>query len=641
MTTVGSGFTTPVALAIDGARNLYVSDAGTNQVVQIAIPAGQQTPILSGLTQAGGVAVDPGGSLYAADTGAGTITRVPNISGALNKNFQSPLGALVAKPVAIAVDSNGNLYAADAADATVKEANRSAGALSFGNVNVGKPSSAISANLSDGGTSALTLSTPYYTASGSGVSSFAVQSTSTCSNGATVNAGVACTVASIFTPQSAGALSETLTFASNATNTGSLVLSGNGVNFSASTLVIAVTAPSGAISYGQSVTFGATLTPAAGSVGTPHGTVTFYVDSVPQAPATLSNEAASLTLTSLTGGAHVITATYNGDPADNFASSASNTLNITVGTAATTTSVVTITAALLYTNPTSTNPGTAVTLTVTIAPSVTGTPTGSVTFTSGSTILGSAAVTPLTVGGVVVGGQASLTSSTLALGTYNITATYTGDTNYNGSASASTVQLLITNPTVTMSASTLNITGNGSPVTITLNSIAGFGQSATASNTVDLACSGLPEYAVCSFTPGFVAFQAGQAPPVTMLVLINQPPVIPPTAAGIAGIPHLPGRPEMEGLIGLCLLLPGALLGFALRRARRANRAVWRGAMLALLLLGCSMIGMNGCGGINGMTFTTPAGQSTITVMATVTPSSPTPTPAPVQTLQFTLTVNK
>lgn len=634
VTTVGSGFTTPVSVAVDTANNLYVSDAGTEEVVQVALQTSQQTTILSGLKEAAGVAVDASGSVYAADTGSGTITRVPSISGVLNKNFESTLGTVVAKPVAIALDGSGNVYAVDEADAIVAESNRTAGSLNFGNVNVLAASASVSANVSDGGTAAMMLGTPDYTESGLNPASFAVQTSSTCASGASVNAGGSCSVTVIFTPQASGAESETLAFSSNAQNSATLLMSGSGTQLTNSVLTIAVTSPAGTPAYGQAITVGATLTPDAGGTATPMGTVTFYVDSVPQQPVTLTNDAASIVLTGLTGGAHVLSASYSGD--DAYASSASANLDITISTAATVTSVVTVTAP--YSNPTSANPGGSVTLSATVAPANGGTPTGTVTFYSGTTPLGSAPVVAAVVNGAP-GGQATLTTTTLPLGNYNVTATYSGDSNFTGSSSASSVSLLISNATITMTASSLAIAGDGPPVTITLGSIAGFGQSTTEPSTVSLACTGLPTYATCSFSPAFATPTQGAPEQIALNVLINQPPPIPPTPAGFAGIPNFSGRPGLTGLIGLCMLVPGVLLGLALRRARRGNNRVWRMTAILLLMLGSCMAGMSGCGS-SGKVFDTPKGTSNFTVTATISASPAAPNPPPVQTLTFTLTVN-
>lgn len=637
VTTVGSGFTTPVAVAVDNAGNLYVSDAGTNSVVQIAIPTSQQTTILSGLKAAAGVAVDAGGSLYAADSGNGTITRVPNINGVLNKNFETSLGTVVAKPVAIALDGTGNLYAADQTDASVAESNRTAGLLNFGKANVLASSTAVSANASNGGTAALAFNTPYETASGAGIASFSLQNSTTCAGGATLNPGAACNVAAIFTPAAVGVQSETLAFSSNALNSASLTLTGIGTQLTTSTLVIAVTSPSGTPAYGQPVTVSATLTPAAGGVGTPTGTITFYVDAVPQTPVPLTKNAASITLTALTGGPHVLSASYSGD--NNDASSASANLHIAIGTSATVTSAVSITAP--WFNPTSANPGQSVTLSATVALTVTGTPTGTVTFTSGGATLGSAQVLPATVNGVP-GGQATLTISTLAVGSYNIVATYGGDQNFTASTSLSAVPLLISNATVTMAASSTDITGGGPPVTLTFGPVAGFGQNASEPGTVSLACSGLPKYATCSFSPAFVIFPKGSTTPqtVALTVVINQPPPIAPSTAGLGAIPHLPGRPGLQAFIGLCLFVPGILLGLARKRVWRSRNSVWRTTLVLLLMLGACIAGTSGCNSTSGTVFTTPAGTSHFTVTATITPSTAAPNPPPAQTLQFTLTVN-
>jgi len=637
VTTVGSGFTTPVAVAVDNARNLYVSDAGTNSVVQVAIPTSQQNTILSGLTAAAGVAVDAGGSLYAADSGSGTITRVPNINGVLNKNFETSLGTVVAKPVAIALDSTGNLYAADKADASVAESNRAAGLLNFGKANVMASSTAVSANASNGGTAALAFNTPYETASGAGMASFTLQSSTTCAGGATLNPGAACSVAAIFTPAAAGVQSETLAFSSNALDSASLTLTGIGTQLTTSTLAIAVTSPTGTPAFGQPVTVSATLTPAAGGVGTPTGTVTFFVDAVPQTPVPLTKNAASITLTGLTGGPHVLSASYSGD--NNYASSASTNLPISIGTSATVTSAVSMTAP--WANPTSANPGQSVTLSATVALTVAGTPTGTVTFTSGGATLGSAPVLPVKINGAA-GGQATVTISTLALGSYNVVATYSGDQNFTASTSLSTVPLLISNATVTMTASSANITGGGAPVILTFGPVAGFGQNASEPGTVSLACSGLPKYATCSFSPAFVTFPTGSTTPqtVALTVVINQPPPIAPSAAGLGSIPHLPGHPGLRALIGLCLFVPGVLLGFARKRARRGGNSVWGTALVLLLMLGACIAGTSGCGSTSGTIFTTPAGTSQFTVTATITPTTAAPNPPPAQTLQFTLTVN-
>ncbi|HLU08507.1 MAG TPA: Ig-like domain repeat protein, partial [Oceanobacillus sp.] len=64
--------------------------------------------------------------------------------------------------------------------------------------------------------------------------------------------------------------------------------------------------------FGEAVTFTATVTSAS---GTPTGTVTFSIDGVSQAPVSLASGQASFTTSSLSVGAHTITASYSGEGA--------------------------------------------------------------------------------------------------------------------------------------------------------------------------------------------------------------------------------------------------------------------------------------------------------------------------------------
>jgi hypothetical protein len=72
--------------------------------------------------------------------------------------------------------------------------------------------------------------------------------------------------------------------------------------------------------------------------------------------------------------------------------------------------------------------GQAKTLTATVAavPPGAGTPTGTVSFFDGATLLGT---------GTLAGGIATLTTSTLAVGSHSLTAVYNGSSNFTGSTS--------------------------------------------------------------------------------------------------------------------------------------------------------------------------------------------------------------
>jgi sugar lactone lactonase YvrE len=636
VTTFGSGFTKPVALAVDNTgQNVYVSDSG--KVIQVGIYSSTQTTVLSGLTTSAGVAVDPAGDLFAVDSGAATITRLPFINGGVNKNFLTVLPAIVKAPSAIALDNSGNLYVTDITNAVAATSQRSAGLLNYGNVNVSATSSTVSAQISDGGNAGFVFSTPPYKQSGS-TSSFSAQASSTCTAAAALSSGQSCTLAANFTPLARGVQSDTLTFSSTAANASSLILTGSGTQLTTSTLALSVTSPATPPTYGRTVVVQAALTPQAGGIGTPSGTVTFYLDTVPQAPVTISGNAASFSFVGLTGGQHAITASYSGD--SNYAYSASSPLAVTVGTS-TTVTVLTITPpSNQYTNPTSANLGQTVTFTAVVSPSLPGTPTGTVTFFNGTTNLGTANVLPQ--GPQAAYGAATLTLTTLALGQYNIAAVYNGDPNYSGSTSIQTVALLISYPTIGTSASTLNIVGGGAPVTITFASIAGFGASGgtgTGSpNTVSLTCAGLPQYATCSFQPAYAVVEPGTPVNVLMSVVINQPPVIAPGSASIGTLPTRPGSVSLKGILLSVLLLPPLLFG---RRGTRKGILALRGStVLACLLLSACFAALSGCGTSTGAAFTTPKGTSKFTVTATIASNPVAPNPPPAQTLTFNLTVN-
>ena len=101
--------------------------------------------------------------------------------------------------------------------------------------------------------------------------------------------------------------------------------------------------------------------------------------------------------------------------------------------------------------------GQSVTFTATVTSQGAGTPTGTVTFSDGSTVLGTS---PLT------GGTATFSDAMLALGLHFINAVYSGDANFSGS-SASLNQTVNQATTSTTLTSNLNPSGLDSPVTFT------------------------------------------------------------------------------------------------------------------------------------------------------------------------------
>ena len=186
------------------------------------------------------------------------------------------------------------------------------------------------------------------------------------------------------------------------------------VTAAVTTVVTSSTNPS---TYGQAVSFTATLT---SSIGPPPDgeTVTFMKGAAVLGTGTLANGLATFTTSSLTPGTYSVKAVYAGDAT--FAASSSAVLKQTVNKAATTIA--------LTSSPNPSTKGTAVTFTATVS-SDAGTPTGSVTFASDGTTLGSKSLSS---------GGAILKTSALTTGSHNITATYNGSSNFATSTTSLT-----------------------------------------------------------------------------------------------------------------------------------------------------------------------------------------------------------
>lgn len=225
----------------------------------------------------------------------------------------------------------------------------------------------------------------------------------------------------------------TATFAGDANNNASVATLTQLINKNSPSLTVVTSGPS---NYGNTVTLTTAVPP-----GTT-GTVTLTSGGVTVGSGTISpGGTVVITTSSLPVGSDTITATYGGDSTNNPATgSVTQTVSKTSPTSTLTSSL----------NPA--NPGTPVTFTDTLPPSINGT----VTFTSGSTVLGSS---------TIVNGVATLTTSSLPLGSDPITATFAGDTNNNGSVATLTQTISKNSPSLIVSTS--GPSTYGSPVTIT------------------------------------------------------------------------------------------------------------------------------------------------------------------------------
>jgi hypothetical protein len=195
---------------------------------------------------------------------------------------------------------------------------------------------------------------------------------------------------------------------------------------------------------GQAVTLTATVTPAFG--GVPTGAMTFKTGTTVLSAVAVAGGSASYTTDSLPLGSTSITAAYSGDT--NFGTS-SKSLSQKVNKFATATA--------LNSNLNPSAFGQAITFTATVSSSGP-TPSGSVEFRAGTTVLGTR---------TLAGGTATFTTSALNVGTYSMKAVYSGD----GSSAASTspaVSQKVTKAATNMSlVSSLNPSAIGQSVTFT------------------------------------------------------------------------------------------------------------------------------------------------------------------------------
>jgi hypothetical protein len=326
-------------------------------------------------------------------------------------------------------------------------------------------------------------------------------------------------------------------------------------------------------------------TVANGGTQNPTGVVTFTEDSAPVGTGTLNaNGVATLSLPSLTVGSHTFVASYAGDA-----------LNLP-SVSAPFTQVVQLrpTTDVLTTSQSSLTGGQQLTLISVIHPTGAAgsvAPTGRVTFMDGSTTLATSAVDGTGVATVTV-----LLSGSSA----NLSSTYSGDANYASSSSSPiTVPIgpapdfsLQATPTTWQMQSKQHLAIN-----VTLTSVKNF------TDTLVLGCSGLPQYATCSFSQDKTNLPAGGSLSVNLTVDTGNP-LLGGTQAHYDGVP--------KAKIAFACLFPGSLafglLAFRLRRTR------WAGGLLLVVVLAMTAA-LSGCGSIQNSG--TPPGTYNFLVTAT------------------------
>jgi len=230
------------------------------------------------------------------------------------------------------------------------------------------------------------------------------------------------------------------------------------------TLSVSSSQPSSTV--GQSVTFTSQITPASGGTNALAGeTVTFKDGATIIGTGTINASGTATIFTStLSAGAHTITAVYNGDPAQ--FSGSSGTANQQVKNT-TTTNV-----------SSSANPavvGTSLTFTAAVIPG-----TGSASALAGGTVQFLDGVTLLGTGILNAGGLATFSTAGLALGSHTISAAYTGAPLFLGSTSSTLTETVAKKSAITLRSSaapstvgknvnfTATVTGSGGTPTGTV-----------------------------------------------------------------------------------------------------------------------------------------------------------------------------
>jgi hypothetical protein len=490
----------PSSVALDSAGNLYIADSGNNRVRKVDTTAHISTFAGSansgslgdgGLATAAelysplGVACDPAGNVYIADArnyevrkvsaASGMITTVAGSygnstygdgkspytygNGQLGENYTGngiASGAGIYAPYGVAVDAAGNLLIAEYFDHLIREVYANSATLFFNTElwenQVSTPQNQIIEN--DGNQAmSLTAFTPDANA--------AVNTAgSTCAASVAVDAQ--CHVAVEFAPTDANPPNPLV---GNVTVTGNpadspLNIAAVGQSLGLNGAIVTLSSNQNPSVYGQAVTLNVSVRQDPNSSkGTPTGTVTFSdtfggVTSPLGTTQTLgANGNASLQISTLAVGTHVITANYSGDTY--YSASSSNPLSQVVQEQ--------VTVALSSSSPNDTSTfGTNVIFTATVAVSGGITPGGSVSFYNGATYLGS--------GSLNGSGVATYSTATLPVGANPITATYTDVNNVTGTSSPLTQT--VKQQTTTSVVSSVNPSIFGSPVLFTATVVA-------------------------------------------------------------------------------------------------------------------------------------------------------------------------
>jgi sugar lactone lactonase YvrE len=597
----------PGPIALDAAGNIFFADTGNHRIRRIDAATAIITTVAGNGTQGfssdgtlatsasidspAGIALDATGDIYLADTHNQRIRRIDAVTGVITTvagtgqlafagDGSAASTAAIALPHGITVDSAGNLYLSDFGNQRIRRIDALTGNITTiagegTQTFAGDGSPAITASFDT--PRAVTLSpTNLVTLSDTGnarirqidaagiihpIGGLGNTAPGTLNlTGPSVTAyGGGSVTATLVTSPATGAITFFDTTALNTITLATVTLAGNAASSSTSSLraglhSLSATYPGDALhAPARSSALALTVSPAP-AAATPVAATILYGQPIPALTGTLTgvlpqdagNVAVAFSTTAVPlspAAAYPIAATLSGTAAGNYA--------LTVTPAPFT--IAQAPSASTLTDPlTSVVSGTPVSLSVYVASTTSGTPTGSVTLFDGVSSVATASL---------VGGYATLSTSTLSLGTHTLTGGYAGDQNFLPSTSNPVVESITGAGTsdFTLTATTpTNVTiPSGSAASYTF-AVATTGPA--LSSPITLAATGLPTGAIASFSP---AYLPPGSTPTTFTLSIQTP-----TAALGRTMPFV-----------CALILPLLLV----RRTRRSSLLL----LLAISLAGC------------------------------------------------------
>ena len=140
--TLGSGFSYPQGVAVNGRGDVFVADSVNHAVKRIVASGGVVSgssmvkTVGSGFSTPSAVAVDGSGDVFVADSGNSTVKEIVAVGGGVSSSSTvNTVGSGFSGPYGVAVDGSGDIFVADYVNNAVKEIVAGTGGAASGTVN--------------------------------------------------------------------------------------------------------------------------------------------------------------------------------------------------------------------------------------------------------------------------------------------------------------------------------------------------------------------------------------------------------------------------------------------------------------------------------------------------------------------------